>query len=280
MARKRQSPPAASQLPNAPLVEVVFEFRWKLTGEEGVPAPFRQDPGYFVCLDAFVPKIKDYGFPESKRITPDAAFQAGQSIQFRFYRQLEREFPIVQIGPGILAVNDSSKYVWTDFKRLCLGALQRLLASYPKLRQHPLVPVQLELRYIDAFKPSATAGADLLSFLTKSTNLKIELPDILQSGLFDKVKSGQINLSFPVKGKTDTQFALLLTTGEVSGVQSIVLQSSITSASARLALGDSPRGIEEAVGKWLDDAHACTSPFFKGFVRDGLLDQFRKATDA
>jgi uncharacterized protein (TIGR04255 family) len=260
-------------------VEVVFELRWKLKGSEGVPPPLRQDPGYFVCLESFFPKMKEYGFADSKRTQADATFPQAYAVEYRFYRKLGQDFPTIQIGPGLLAVNDSSGYVWDDYSHLCVDALERFLGSYPKLRMNPLVPIQLELKYIDAFEPSASTGKDLLSFLTKSTNFGISLPSVLESSVFDSVKSGQINLVFPVKGKADTNFVVQLANGEVSGVPSIILQSSVITTCPAISIGESIRATATHLNRWLNEAHSCTSPFFKGFVKDSLLKQFEKAND-
>lgn len=264
----------ASRLPNAPLVEVVFELKWKLAGDDKIPPPFRQDPGYLPCLDSFIPAMKEFGFPEHKRIQPEASFMTpGYSIEYRFYRRADQGFPLIQIGPGLLAVNESSEYVWSEFKQRCLGATNRLLSSYPKLRTHPFLPIGLELRYVDAFKPSPSAGEDFLNFLSRSTNFNLSLPDHLTSGSYGAAKAGGINLTFPVKGNKDTNFVMVVSTGEVSGVQSIILQSSINTSLPPSGLGTSPK---KAVARWLEDAHSCTSPFFKAFVKDSLLKHFKE----
>ena len=267
---------STTHLPNAPLVEVVFELKWKLVGDESIPMPFRQDPGYLTCLDSFVPAMKDFGFPEQKRSQPDGVFTAGHSVEHRFYHHPDKRFPIIQIGPGLFAVNQSSEYVWSDYKKLCLNALALLLSSYPKLRTYPLVPIQLELKYVDAFQPQSPVEGDLLSFLLRSTNICVSLPDSLKSAAYGPPNSGAINFSFPIRDKKGTKFTMLVSTGVVSGVQSIILQSSVTSAVPSNGLGLSPSVIGNRVAKWLEDAHACTSPFFKAFVKGDLLAKYKE----
>lgn len=276
MAKKRKSKSQASRLPSAPLTEVIFEFRWKLKGDENTPPPFRQDPGYFVCLESFFKAIKEYGFTESKRVPPEGAYAAGQSVEYRFYKKSGQDFPLVQIGPGLLAVNDSSSYIWDDFKPLCLNTLERLLDSYPKLKTHPLTPLQLDIKYIDVFKPSSATGEDFLRFLQESTNFKVQLPEILSSDLFESVKAGQFSLNFPVRGKPNTNFSIVLRNPEVSGVRNVVLQSSVNTALAANELGQSSKEILNAVTHWLDTAHERTSPFFRSFVTESLLTQFKR----
>jgi uncharacterized protein (TIGR04255 family) len=275
MAKKSRSNPQVSHLPSAPLAEVIFEFRWKLKGDEGTPPPFQQDPGYFVCLESFFKAIKTYGFADSKRVPPGGALASAQSVEYRFYKKAGNDFPLVQIGPGVLAVNDSSSYVWNEYKPLCIDALERFLDSYPKLETYPLIPWQLDLKYIDAFKPSTTLGNDFLRFLEESTNFKVQLPEVLKSDLFEPIKAGQFSLNFPVRGKSNTNFSVVLGDREVSGVKNIFLQSSVNSTLTSNELGQSNKEILRSVARWLDDAHACTSPFFRSFVTDSLLAQFK-----
>jgi uncharacterized protein (TIGR04255 family) len=278
--KRTPSKASTTQLPNAPLVEVVFELRWKVVGDESTPMPFRQDPGYLTCLDSFVPTMKDFGFPERKRSQPDGPFTVAHSVEYRFYHHPDKLFPVIQIGPGLFAVNQSSEYIWSDYKKLCLNALTRLMDSYPRLRTNPFLPIQLELKYIDALQPLSPGEGDLISFLSQSTNMCMSLPGTLKSAEFGPPNSGGINFSFPIRGKKDTNFRMLISTGVVSDVQSIILQSSVVSVVPSAGLGSTPSVISKRVAKWLEDAHSCTSPFFKAFVKSELLAKYRESKHA
>jgi hypothetical protein len=65
--------PQGFQLPNAPLVEVVFELRWKLKGE-GIPEQLMYDPGYHVMADEFLSQAPRLDFSHPKRQVADNAF--------------------------------------------------------------------------------------------------------------------------------------------------------------------------------------------------------------
>ena len=87
----------SSKLPNAPLIEVVFELRWKLSGPEKAPPPMLSDPGYSVLLDGFSHSIRKAGFKHVQRMA-DEGMLLGYSIDRRFYRAEGRAFPLVQVG--------------------------------------------------------------------------------------------------------------------------------------------------------------------------------------
>ena len=57
-----------SFLPNAPLVEVFFELRWKLQGDAQTPLPFLVDPGYQILVGNFIADAMKYGFTVVKEI--------------------------------------------------------------------------------------------------------------------------------------------------------------------------------------------------------------------
>jgi hypothetical protein len=72
---------------------------------------------------------------------------AAHSVVRRFYKAKDRPFPIMQIGPGIFATNESSEYDWRLFKKQAEQGIRALLRSYPKLDFFILKPIHMELRY-------------------------------------------------------------------------------------------------------------------------------------
>lgn len=268
----------ASKLPNAPLAEAVFELRWKLFGDEGTPPPLLRDPGYFGCVDSLIERAKSIGFREHK-ITARGPVSA-HSVERRFHRSEGESFPVLQIGPGIFAVNESSGYAWDSFRELCLSAVELLVSCYPKMSTFPFVPFQVQLRYIDAFKndPSPTDG--LIGFLNQSTNIEIKLPDFLRGSQFGPIGDTQLHIAFPVKSVKDTRFVVTLSKGTVSGVERFVMQSSVTTTVQPAFLGKDSQSARKAIDEWIDEAHEIASPFFKAFAKESLMRQFRENPSA
>lgn len=279
MSKRRRPKPqqAASKLPNAPLAEVVFEVRWQLHGDERA-GPFRSDPGYFVCLDGLLQRGKSIGFPENKLID-QANVLAGHSVTYRFYRATGEIFPVLQIGPGIFAVNESTGYTWQSFKTLCVQAFDLLVSCYPKMDAFPLVPVQFELRYIDALKREP-AAQNLISFLNDSTHFEFHLPTFLSSDLFGPISDAQFNFTLPAKNLKDTRFSVSLSKGKSSGVDAFIMISKVTSKIQPGYMASARAIMRGRVQEWLDGAHEMTSPFFRSIVKDSLMVEFTEPANA
>ena len=224
MPRTSQRSRPHSRLPNAPLAEVVFELRWGIDADDKIPPPLRRDPGYYACLDAFYAVADRLGFRVVKHVNPSPT---AYSIEYRFYKSEADSFPLLQIGPGIFAVNESTAYTWGQYKSLCIDATKGLLSSYPKLRRFSSVPAQLELRYINVFKPLEGKTTGFVDFVNNSTELTLTPPGFFQSLDLGPIRAGRILMTLPLSGSKDTEFSFSLATSEVSGVQSIILESKV-----------------------------------------------------
>lgn len=259
-----------SQLPNAPLTEVVFEMRWKLQGDEPVPIPFRNDPGYYVMADQFNIAASQNGFNFAKKLSNDP-ITPPHTISWRYYKQPDQPFPLWQIGPGIFAVNESTSYEWNSYKRLCLLAAKALTKCYPKMYQFELEPIRLELRYIDSFRADDKSSETLVSFLNENTALGIKLPSLVP-GKLRGLANGQIVLNFPVKGMGETSFVVRAGEGDSQGIKSMILESKVITKLSGISIERAQ--LVAKLSQWLENAHEITSPFFKGFIKDHLMKKF------
>lgn len=97
-----------ANLANPPLVEALVEVRWELDS----PAPgVSLDPNYKILLGRFYDRVRaDYPFHEQlpMSLAPDEL--TGYQVQHRF-RLAADAWPLVQLGPGILSLNDTAAYV-------------------------------------------------------------------------------------------------------------------------------------------------------------------------
>ncbi len=179
----------SSQLPNAPLVEVVFELRWRLKEDTGSPRAFWSDPGYALLAENFGVEAKKRGFKVSKKKGMQGMLLS-HNIALRYYKEENQPFPIWQIGPGIFAANESAAYEWNAFKKLILDGVKHLLSSYPKMKSFPLQPNHLELRYTDSIDSTFAGHQDLIGFLNEHTSLSMELPTFFAKKPMGKCKTG------------------------------------------------------------------------------------------
>jgi hypothetical protein len=78
------------RLPNAPLVEAVFEMRWALQGTPGTP--LYQDPGFLPMRDSFTKNVARLGFVEVRDMVSPEDLLVGHGIARRFY--LAKDYPL------------------------------------------------------------------------------------------------------------------------------------------------------------------------------------------
>src|SRR5680860_743084 len=133
-------------LKNKPLVEAILEVKWELPTQtaQGIEA----DPHYRLLLGRFSERVeKGYSFHESLPTTqiPDA--MVSYMTQHRF-RTSEAGWPLLQIGPGLMTVNETAGYTWANFKDRCEEAVRNLFDSHPAKQKFKVQDVTL--RYIDA----------------------------------------------------------------------------------------------------------------------------------
>ena len=112
-------------LKNKPLVEALLEVKWELPvrntpGIEG-------DPHYPLLLGRLSERVEtDYPFHEALPTAqiPDA--MVAHMAQHRF-RTSEGGWPLIQVGPGLMTVNETDGYTWDDFRERCARAIASTL---------------------------------------------------------------------------------------------------------------------------------------------------------
>src|SRR5688572_6805482 len=126
-------------LKNKPLVEAIFELGWS------VPDPSDQFldilPGlYFGEVRTDYPHIEN--LPASQVPLPLVL----NAVRHRFRKEKDG-WPLTQIGPGVLTVNDTVGYTtWKDFLPRISNAVSALAKVYNKAEPF----TRAELRYINA----------------------------------------------------------------------------------------------------------------------------------
>ena len=133
-------------LKNKPLVEAIFEIRWELQE----PAPgMKIDPHYKILIGRIYDRVKDeYPFHEPLPTSTMPDEIAGYVVQHRF-RTDKDKWPLIQIGPGIITLNDTEGYVWEDFEKRIHKVLDVLFEAYPEVNNNLRINWLL-LRYIDS----------------------------------------------------------------------------------------------------------------------------------
>ncbi len=264
------------KLPNSPLVEVVFELRWALRGEDDLPPPFRADPGFELLAESFTETATGQGFLVRKDMSPTGIGALGHSVKYRYSRSADEPFPLWQIGPGIFACNQATEYEWKEFRELVSNGVRALFSSYPKSKTIAIHPVYLELRYIDAFNEKLVGHYDLIRFLSGNTSLSLELSGFLNSERFNRETTGLLRVLRTLRDDQNTQFQLEVGTGESNQKRSLIATSKVVKRGDPIELGAHIRTKIKNIVQWIDIAHEVTSPFFKDFVNDDLMGKFVK----
>ena len=134
------------KLKNPPIVEALVEIKWKL--KEKTPTG-NFDPHYQFLLGTFREHIKEeYPFHEALPASEVPDEMTGGIVKHRF-RVDKDTWPLVQIGPGIVTVNETEKYGTFDhFKPKAASVIKALFKSHPQPAD--LNINSLMLRYIDA----------------------------------------------------------------------------------------------------------------------------------
>ncbi len=271
---KRAQP--VDRLPKAPLAEVVFELRWRLPGPEDALGLMKSDPGLLPLMDTFTASMKKIGFGSYKDMSPPLQ-TAGYSIARRYFKGADRPFPIMQIGHGIFASNESSLYEWKSFKTQVLLGVRTLLKDYPRLGVFKIEPNYLELRYIDAFDKSLLGKAALFDFIERGTTMTVQFPKLLtDTTLFSGDANGRFLIVRTLKQRKSSQFLMDLGTGKKEGVEDIIrLETKVKTDGAGVPTLKTPAKFFREVDEWLEFAHGITSPFFKDFLVRDVMQKFQ-----
>src|SRR3972149_3965752 len=142
------------RLPNKPLAEAIFELRWAL--DEKRVQGLAVDPVFRLLVGRYYDRVKaDYpnvvDLPTAQ--IPEELTSYAVRHQFRASKD---GWPVTQLGPGIVTVNETTGYSWATFKPRLLSAISALFESYPN-EIAPCVPSEVMLRYINAIPlPEAT----------------------------------------------------------------------------------------------------------------------------
>lgn len=249
------------ELRNKPLVEALFEIRWALNGPPGIAV----DPNYQLLIGQLYSQIRER-FPQHVRLpTAEIPEQMVPFTPQHQFRPGAGRWPLVQLGPGLLTVNDTEAYVWDSFKELCQYTASALFEVYPQTVS-TLRITEVSLRYIDA---DLLEGEAFLKFLQK---LKIDVS--LPTSLFEDGRVGDstlavgLTLEFPTSEPRGT-IRLAFNQGRKSDKEALIWDTRVTSRS-----GDAPTEPARIV-EWLEMAHLLTHDWFIRLIEGELLEKYR-----
>ena len=240
-----------SKLPKAPLVEVVFELRWNLTGKDELAKV------QYLYGDIYNELKSKYPYRES--ILPaDFPIEIIINQPAHRFRAGQNRYPLIQVGPGIITYNTiDSLYEWQDFFNNTSELISTFLKIYPFEKNKTLSPGIL---YLDFF-PFNFEKDDAHAFVNENFNVNFnqsfynneKFPTDFNMGFAFPVDLGELRINF-LKGRNNNREGILLQT-RVNG---------------------NPLAAEHKnLSNWLQEAHTLCSDLFKQLTRGRLYESFK-----
>jgi len=243
------------KLPNAPLQEVIFELRWELERHENQ----QYDPDFDLAAGALHQLLKDDFSVVKKKVPANVPIEAlpYQTI-YQFWKG-EAEWPVIQLGPGLLTVNETEEnYEWeSHYRPVVEDSLNKLKEAYG---YWPLVKSAM-LRYIDSVKVANYHFNDWFQFIRDHFNLNLEN----QFDTRGNLKSFYIQENFGLKEASDLQI-ILSNDKTKDGLEDVIIWQTAVYKEANLGIDDTM--------DWLTYAHDHTSSLFKEFLKQDFYDSF------
>lgn len=253
------------KLTHPPLVEAILEVRWQL--QEQVPG-VAVDPKYKLLVGRLYDRLsRDYPFHEPLPTASMPDEMLGYVVQHRF-RAAEGVWPLVQVGPGLVTLNDTRDYTWKAFAVRSQQLVDALYSAYPD----PFAALRigsLQLRYIDAI-PFDFERADVLQFLAEDLKISLSFsPDLLTNVPVRPAPKG-LNAMFEFSTNNPPgALRLRLARGQRQDTDALILEMVLISEDSTAL--DMPSGF----ATWLDAAHNVIHDTFFQMIEGRLEEQFR-----
>ena len=251
-------------LKNKPLVEAIFELKWLLPESNGVQA----DPNYKLLIGRLYERIKE-NYPYHEELPtaelPDEI--SSYLIQHRFRKEKDK-WPLIQIGPGILTLNDTENYSFEDFQKRITSLLLDFMEMFPEGNKPQIS--NLVLRYVDAIEFDYE-GKNILDFLQTALKTKVEMPHALfENTEVDSQPIGlDIGLSFSCNRPKSTRIALKFGKAAKKGGGRGLMWETTCVTKDKDACGTS-----ESIQQWIKEAHDLTDRWFFILIEGELLKRF------
>jgi uncharacterized protein (TIGR04255 family) len=253
------------KLSKAPLKEAIFELRWKVKSD-AVDSPI-MDPHSKIFVGELYSCLKEE-YPYHEQLpTVDIPDAIGENVVQHRFRKDKDIWPLIQVGPGIITLNDTSKYFWNDFAERISNLVKLVFEIHPA--SESLVFSGITLRYIDA-RDFDFEKSNILDFLSSQLKVNASIDEnLLRDTPIDKYPLGiDLRFTYPLhqpRGVVHLRFARGLNDDNPSLIWETVVQS----------LGKDVPSKGEDILRWANDAHTLTHGWFFKMITGDLLEEFR-----
>ncbi len=250
------------KLKNPPLLEAIFELKWELKKK----TKNLIKPNYQILPGMLYDKLKDK-YPEYEELPANKIPSeiAPYIIQHRF-RQSQNQWPLFQLGSGILTFNDTKQYTWNSFKDNISYLLENFYDLYPE--KDKLIVNSLLLQYMNGI-PIDKIKNNSFDFLHKKMGINIEL----KKELFDNSGINSNPLAFDYKfvflvNEPEGALHLRLSLGKIKNIENLIWEHKFISQNIKLI--NSP----ENILKWLEKSHNILEKWFLELTKGDLYRSF------
>lgn len=241
-----------SKLSKAPLVEVVFELRWPVSDKSDLMV------AEYLYGDIFA-EIKNK-YPYRERVLPiEIPVELTINKPVYRYRANKNDYPLVQIGPGLLTLNTTANiYEWDIFFNDAKELTRIFLNVFKNENEKQFNP---SLLYLDFF-PFDFKNGDISKFINKNLDIKIEQSFIENTG-YPK----DINVAYSFNVKQGELKVSLQKGSDKSQNEGLLLQTRIN--------GKPLSADNDFFAEWLNESHEICSNLFKKLTKGQLYESFK-----
>lgn len=249
--------PHIRPLANKPLVEAILEMKWRIDPEKG-------DPHYPLLPGRLYEQFcKLYPFHEPLPTSVVPSHFGAHIVQHRF-RVAEQRWPLIQVGPGVVTVNDTEAYGWPDFAARATALVDAVFRAYAAVGG--IEVIDLALRYLDAIQFDYTRD-DVTKFLASHLKTKVIMHDQLFIGV--PIQPLPTALNFLTTYQTDNPkgtIGLRITTSRHKKSPALIMETTVRSQPPELP------SLPQGFAGWLQAAHTLTDDWFFKLI-EGELDR-------
>jgi uncharacterized protein (TIGR04255 family) len=253
------------KLSHAPLIEAILEVRWQLV--EQAPG-VATDPKYKILVGRLYDRLaSEYPFHEPLPTASMPDEMLSYVIQHRF-RLAEGQWPLVQVGPGLVTLNQTQNYTWEDFAERSHRLVDSLYAAYPQASES-LVISSLQLRYIDALEFDFSTQ-DVLAFMGEKLKIRLSFPETLFENTPIQSLPLGLNAWFAFKThRPQGELRLRFARGKRYQEDALIWETVVQSSAGELPV------MPGQFRSWLDAAHAVAHNMFFKLIQGPLEEKLK-----
>lgn len=246
-------------IPNAPLIEAIFELRWgKLSNNS---FQYSNEETLFAGKVSSSAASLGYEYLEHLTQPNQPPISLPHNVTHRFRRDKDH-WPCFQVGLGIFTANQIDRgYEWEEFLRAIKTGLDIVTNADKNHLSNVRDTLQFVLRYQDGFETDGNKNT--IGYLKDHFNMTIELPPTFLQESRIEVANSQIN-SRVILGTTEPvgNIEIGVINATIRNRPGILMETTVVSRATETV--DSLT--IESIAQWADQAHELQRHSFKELI--------------